>query len=552
MSPPTIALLDRPPVNARHRRLGRLLCSPWFLLLALMLAFVLGASSLPLTDVDEGAFTEATREMLAAGNLVSPTLNGLPRHDKPILIYWGQAASVSVLGGSEFAFRLPSMLAAMLWVLAMGMFCARFGRRADAPVAMLVMALSLMVGVVAKAAIADALLNLWLALAMFGIFAFSEAGLRGDLKAARGALRLTALALGLGFLAKGPVAVMFPVVVGGVYLLSLRQWRLIRDALLDWPSWLLLIAVILPWHVLVYLDQGDAFFRGFYLQHNVNRYTNTFEGHGGNPFYYVLVLPLILLPFSGWALFSVQRALRRRPWQAGASGEQRWLRFLGLWFGAVFLFFSLSRTQLPHYLLYGATPLFLIMARFRPWQRARWLVLLPAVVGMALFATLPLLLPLLAQWLVKPDDLAMLAGLIEAFEPLGIAALALLAASALMLSAYRRLAAWRALLLIGLLQALALNGLVAPAIMSVTQAPVRALAEVARTAGWPVVSYRVSQPSFSVYRQAVTPSRLPVIGELVFTRRDRLSELETRLHPARVAVLSERGRFVLAEIRSQP
>jgi len=80
------------------RYIERFLLSPWSLLLAVLLAFVLNSYSLPLTDVDEGAFSEATREMLERGNLVSPTLNAQPRHDKPILIYWAQAATVSLLG----------------------------------------------------------------------------------------------------------------------------------------------------------------------------------------------------------------------------------------------------------------------------------------------------------------------------------------------------------------------------------------------------------------------------------------------------------------------
>ena len=84
----------------------------------------------------------------------------------------------------------------------------------------------------------------------------SEAARQNDGAGARLALRLTALALGLGFLTKGPVALMFPMLVGGLYLLSIRQWRPIRDALLDFPAWLLLIATVLPWHVLVCLDQG--------------------------------------------------------------------------------------------------------------------------------------------------------------------------------------------------------------------------------------------------------------------------------------------------------
>lgn len=537
-------------VARRRFRIGR--HSAWLLALAFFLAFLLGATTLPLTDVDEGAFTEATREMLAADNLVSPTLNGHPRHDKPILIYWAQAASVSILGINELGFRLPSLIAAVLWVLVTGLFCARFGRRADAPVAMLVMTLSLMVGLIAKAAIADALLNLWLALSMFGVYAYSEARLRGDGASARRALRLTALALGLGFLTKGPVALMFPVVVGGLYLLSIRQWRLIRDALCDIPAWLLLMATVLPWHVLVYLDQGDAFFRGFYLQHNVNRYTSTFEGHGGNLLYYLMVLPVVLLPFSGWALVSVRRAWRRLRRAGEMTADVRRLRFLALWFGVVFIFFSLSRTQLPHYLLYGCTPLFLLMARYRPWRQHCWLVLLPGVLGLAAMALLPLLLPELARWLVKADDLALLAALQAALSMPKVAVLVALALVSGLLAGLWHRNLWPVVLVIGLVQAVAFNGLLVPMVMSATQVPVRELAEIARPMVQPVVSYRVSQPSFSVYRQAVTPSRLPEPGEIVFTRRDRLAEVAQRVQPAEIRVISERGRFVLAQREASP
>src|SRR6202008_2375415 len=62
---------------------------------ALLLIPALGLA--PLFDVDEGAFGEATRELLASGDWLSTTLNGAPRFDKPILVYWLQAASVSLL-----------------------------------------------------------------------------------------------------------------------------------------------------------------------------------------------------------------------------------------------------------------------------------------------------------------------------------------------------------------------------------------------------------------------------------------------------------------------
>ncbi len=152
--------------------LGAFLQSPRSLILAVALAFFLGSNTLPLTDVDEGAFSEATREMLARGNLVSPTLNEQPRHDKPILIYWAQAASVSLLGTSEFAFRLPSLLASLLWLWALYRFCLRHGDRRQAQLSSLIMVLSAQVGLIAKAAIADALLNLFITLALLWIYDF--------------------------------------------------------------------------------------------------------------------------------------------------------------------------------------------------------------------------------------------------------------------------------------------------------------------------------------------------------------------------------------------
>ena len=111
--------------------------------------------------------------MIASGNYITPHKDGEPRYDKPALIYWLQAASVQVLGLNELALRLPSALAASLWVLALWGFVRE---RLDAPtatVAALTMALSLQVSVIAKAAVADAVLNLFIALTFFEIYRYS-------------------------------------------------------------------------------------------------------------------------------------------------------------------------------------------------------------------------------------------------------------------------------------------------------------------------------------------------------------------------------------------
>src|ERR687889_749354 len=99
--------------------------------------WMLGAA--PLFDVDEGAFSQATMEMFQRGDFLSTYLNGEPRYDKPILIYWLQAASVALFGVSEFAFRLPSALCAATWAGLTFLFARRaYGtRRALAAAGML-------------------------------------------------------------------------------------------------------------------------------------------------------------------------------------------------------------------------------------------------------------------------------------------------------------------------------------------------------------------------------------------------------------------------------
>ena len=235
---------------------------------ALGLAFVLliwGFWSSPLYDLDEGAFTEATREMMASGNYVSIYLNGEPRQDKPILIYWLQATSAHLFGLNEFALRLPSVLAALAWVWALVAFGRRHVDRETGIIAGILLCLSLYIGLIARAAVADALLNLFLALTLFEIYNYYR-------QPGRAVHLRVFLWMGLGFLTKGPVAVLFPFLISGLFFLSYGRWRDWLAALIYWPGILLFLAIVLPWHIAVYLDSGWAFFEGFYLHHNLDRY----------------------------------------------------------------------------------------------------------------------------------------------------------------------------------------------------------------------------------------------------------------------------------------
>src|SRR5260221_11499670 len=87
----------------------------WLTVAAVLASFFWMLGTPPLFDVDEGAFSQATLEMFQRGDFLSTYLNGQPRYDKPILVYWLQAAFVFLLGPTEWAFRLPSAICGALW-----------------------------------------------------------------------------------------------------------------------------------------------------------------------------------------------------------------------------------------------------------------------------------------------------------------------------------------------------------------------------------------------------------------------------------------------------
>ncbi len=476
---------------------------------AIMLAFALtvvwGFWFMPLYDVDEGAFTEATREMMESGNYISIYLNGEPRHDKPILIYWLQAASAQLFGINEFALRLPSILASLGWVLALFVFARRHTDEKTARVATLLLLLSLYVGLVAKAAIADALLHLFLVLSMFEIYNYY-------CTPAKARLMRIFMWMGLGFLTKGPIAIFVPFVTSGIFYLSYGRWREWLTLVFNPLGLLLFIAIVLPWHIAVYLDSGWAFFEGFYLRHNLDRYSDSMEGHSGSIFYYVLAAPLVMLPFAGWFIANLSQLKQL---------QQPLDRFIWIWFFIVLLLFSFSSTKLPHYLLYGMTGLFLLMAIYRDKFENRWLAFVPVVFFMALCVALPQLFALLAEH----SDRALEQALFEAgaISLAGWHQLVLIIVFLLTLVCIRlQTSIWQRLLLIGFLQAVAVAVVITPVVLNTMQAGPRAAGLLAKEQGKKLVLYRVYQPSVSLYSEQVIRNEEAQPGEWAYVRVDRL------------------------------
>lgn len=490
---------------------------------AVVLSFFLALGRYPLFDVDEGAFSEATLEMLQGGDLLRTTLNGAPRYDKPILVYWLQAASVRLFGVTEWAFRLPSAVSATLWGLLIFFFARRYYGAATALLATAAMATSIAVCIIARVATADALLNLLLAAAMFAAWLHLDTGKRGWLLA-------SFAASGLGFLAKGPVAVLIPFAVTLIFCLLRRDFATWRRAALD-PLGLAIFALIaLPWYAVTVYRDGWGFVEGFFLRHNLQRFAGPLQGHSGSFLYYVPVLIAATVPFTAWLVLAFVRV--REIWRNDLQ------LYLFLWFGFVAVFFSLAGTKLPHYLIYGLTGLFVVMAAQARASRSHFWTLLPvALLFLALFC-LPWALDWGAQRVRDPfyaQAFADLAGRLQQGY-MGFAASAALVTLGLMVEPVLDLRI--KIVAMAAVAVTAVAGFIMPAAAASLQGPVKQAALFARERGYDVVMWRLNTPSFSVYYGRPTPTtREPRPGEVVLTKT---SELGASGRPF-VSLYSNRG-----------
>ena len=503
-----------------------------FLLPLALLSIRLGGA--PLFDVDEGAFSEATREMFERGDFLSTYLNGAARFDKPILIYWLQALSVLAFGVSEFAFRLPSVIAAAVWCQAVAVFAApRIGTR-SALFACAIAATSFGVFVIGRAATADALLNLFLALALFDAWRVIERLSNSASPGAamtRPALYRAYLWIALGVLTKGPVAVLIPVATVFLYALVSRNFGL-RDAIRMFFNpfgWVILVAVAAPWYVAALVLHGRDFIDGFLLKHNVERFTGTLQGHSGSAFYYVLMVPLLMWPWLAWLIVAIASASRN----LRARAMDPLHRFLWIWCAFVIVFFSLSGTKLPHYALYGCAPLFVLCAAERESVRNKWLAAIPVFLLIAFVIALPDGLQHAADagWIKDAFYRAMAAraeaALPDFYRPIAWMG-AVLALVVIVVPLRRSLANSKGaqvadrIAAASVIATLLLCLIGAPFLGEVLQGPVKRAALIARSMPEAAVTWNFHMPSFAVYRERVTPIGTPLPGQLGLTRIDRL------------------------------
>jgi 4-amino-4-deoxy-L-arabinose transferase-like glycosyltransferase len=339
-----------------------------FVLLAVSVPLLFVGLGLELLDPDEGLYADIARTMLVSGDWVLPRFNGLPYLEKPPLLFWLAAPSMTILGG-EVALRGWSAAAALGTVL----LTRRIGRQLYGTHAGLLAGLMLATtagyALYVRKASTDFLFVFCLTLALWGFV--KDVG-RGPAPAR---FLLGYAGIGLGVLAKGLIGVVLPVAIVAVTLVWVRGlgWRDLNLA----RGGLILAALVLPWHVLVALRDPALF--GFYVIDNqVLRFLNLRafleDDVPVSTLGFLLVTFVWLYPCGVFAL--------ARPAPA-TPAERRWRPLVAVWALVVVGFFALSRSKLEYYAL-PAFPAFALMAG-AAWASARdvgrWLVV--ALVGSA-------------------------------------------------------------------------------------------------------------------------------------------------------------------------
>ncbi len=338
--------------------------------------------------------------MIERADYVVPYFNNQLRLDKPPLAYWAQVASYHIFGENDFAARFPSAIAAALIALSIFAWGSRIGGDKLGWWAAIIFTLSLQTFLHAKAAVADMWLVLFMTLANWSGYELIRDGLTNSSKRPTPNVErptpnsegihhtsnikhqtslwwlLFYISLGLGFLAKGPIA-WTPLLTIGTIILYSQDWQPVRR-LKFVRGILLALAVVALWGIPALIQTHGEFFSIGIGRHVIGRSFSTMEGHGANSVgMYLLLLPFYLVTvfvsFFPWSIklpWLVRKLWREQKVGVHDPGYSRNLvdAYLLTGIGIIFIIFTLISTKLPHYTLPAFPLLALLLARH--WQGA--------------------------------------------------------------------------------------------------------------------------------------------------------------------------------------
>jgi len=296
--------------------------------------------------LDEAKNAQCATEMMESGSWIVPTFNGELRTDKPPLHYYFMSLAYAFFGVNEFAARFFSVVFGVLTLATVYLFSQRYIGIRSAVFVSLALLSSIGFTLQFHLAVPDPYL---IFLIVIAIFSFYE----GYISNKPVWIYSFYIACALAMLTKGPIGIIIP---GGVAII----FGVIRNGVkLKWIKDLrphhglaIFLIITLPWYLSVGFMTDWAWVKGFFIDHNYNRFLNPLEGHGGFFLLPLGYLVVMALPLGIFSISAIGQAIK------GRANDFILLSLLTV--GLILLIFMISATKLPNYVS-PALPFFVIL-----------------------------------------------------------------------------------------------------------------------------------------------------------------------------------------------
>jgi len=318
------------------------------LLVLFVLAYLLPLGTHGLWIPDETRYAQISQHMLLSGNWVSPHFMSVRYFEKPVAGYWMIAASQAMFGQNLFGVRFASALSLGLSVLLCFLIARRMWNdpRKSFACALLYMSFSVIAAHAGYANL-DPQFTFWVNLSLVALWFALDSATRGQKLISWAVL---GLACGMGFMTKGFLAWLLPVLVALPYMVWQKRWK---ELLIFGPVAIVVaVAICLPWAWAVHSQEPD-YWRFFFWHEHIRRFAGDDAQHDEPWWYYLPLLVAFSMPWMALLPSALKQA-----WQ---TRRQSSIGFLLLWMLMPLIFFSISKGKLPSYILPCLLPLALLL-----------------------------------------------------------------------------------------------------------------------------------------------------------------------------------------------
>lgn len=325
----------------------------YFFFAAIIAVYII-SGFIDVMDVDAAQYASIAREMLERGDYLHVTNRYQDYLDKPPLLFWLSALSFKIFGTSNFAYKLPSLLFALLGIFSTYKLGKLLYSEKTGMLSALMFASCQAMFLITNDVRTDTILTGAIILSIWNIAAFNQSGKWISLLAGF-------VGIALAMLAKGPIGLMAPALAFGSHFILRREWK----SIFRW-QWIvgLLVVIILISPMLMGLyqqfdlhpEKGISGIRFYLWDQSFGRLT------GDNPFinsqqkpqetdslFFVHSFLWAFLPWSLFFIFGYLQKLKRIFLSRFKLNETEEAITIG-GFTLVFIAMSLSEYKLPHYI----------------------------------------------------------------------------------------------------------------------------------------------------------------------------------------------------------